>query len=81
MVAAMKVRRFKDLEVSGLGARIEDARKKSGQSVSHLAKAAKISRVYWYDIESEKIRDALPEDTLRRIEAALGVDLGVKFHD
>jgi len=46
-----------------------------------LAGEAQISRAYWHDIEAERIRDTLPEDTLRKIERVLNVDLEVKFDD
>ena len=79
MESCVKVRRVIEVEVSGLGDRISKARKADKRSLETLASQAGISRGYWYDIESESVRDALPEDTLRRIEAALGVDLGVAF--
>ncbi|MCC5624101.1 helix-turn-helix transcriptional regulator [Nostoc sp. CHAB 5715] len=69
------------MEISGLGGKIRQARKADGRSVEVLAGEAEISRSYWHDIEAERIRDALPEDTLRKIERVLGIDLGVKFND
>ena len=75
----VKVRRSVDIEIQGLGAKILAARQASGRSMESLAGEAGISKVYWYDIEKERVRDALPEDTLRKIEAALGVDFGVNF--
>jgi transcriptional regulator with XRE-family HTH domain len=81
LVKAVKVRRSIDVEVEGLGAKIQKAIKSDGRAVKVLANAAGMSRVHWYDIESEKIRDSLPEETLRKIEEVLGVDLGVKFND
>ncbi|MBC1220966.1 helix-turn-helix transcriptional regulator [Nostoc sp. UCD121] len=77
----MKIRRYTDIEISGLGGKIKQARKADGRSVEVLAGEADISRSYWHDIEAERIRDALPEDTLRKIERVLGIDLGVKFDD
>lgn len=77
----VKVRRSTNVEVKGLGAKIQKARKATKQSLESLASAAGISRVYWYDIEAERIREALPEETLRKIERVLGVDFGVKFND
>jgi transcriptional regulator with XRE-family HTH domain len=76
----MKVRRTIDKEVPHLGQKIRQAREASGRSVESLIKEAGISRVYWYDIENENVR-ALPEETLRRIEQTLGVDLGVSFDE
>jgi transcriptional regulator with XRE-family HTH domain len=75
----VKIRRYTDIEVEGLGARIQEARKATKQSLESLASSAGISRVYWYDIEAERVRDALPEETLRKIERALGVEFGVKL--
>ncbi|WP_013320829.1 helix-turn-helix domain-containing protein [Gloeothece verrucosa] len=77
----VKVRRYIDKEVQGLGDRIRKARKESGETIEVLAGKAGISRVYWYDIENERIRDSLPEETLRKIEKALNLDLGVNFDD
>ncbi|QFS52325.1 helix-turn-helix domain-containing protein [Nostoc sphaeroides] len=77
----MKIRRYTDIEILGLGGKIRQARKADGRSVEVLAGEAEISRSYWHDIEAERIRDALPEDTLRKIERVLGIDLGVKFDD
>ncbi|AUB44679.1 Cytoskeletal protein RodZ, containings Xre-like HTH and DUF4115 domains (plasmid) [Nostoc flagelliforme CCNUN1] len=77
----VKIRRYTDIEISGLGGKIKQARKADGRSVEVLAGEADISRSYWHDIEAERIRDALPEDTLRKIERVLGIDLGVKFDD
>jgi len=76
----VKVRRNVDVEIQGLGAKIQQARKASGRTLEALAAEAGISRVYWYDIEAERIREALPEETLRKIEQALGVDFGVDFN-
>lgn len=75
----VKVRRSVDFEATGLGKKIQEARKADGRSLEALSAEAGISRVYWYDIEAERVRDALPEDTLRRIEQVLGADFEVKF--
>ena len=77
----MRVRRNIEKDSPGLGARIRQAREADSRSLEAICAAAEMSRVYWYDIEAEKIRGALPEDTLRKIERALGVDLGVDFDD
>ena len=79
MALAMKVRTFKDVEVEGLGAAIRAAREADPRPVAELAKLAGISRGYWYDVEAENMRAALSLETLRAIEAALGVDLGVNL--
>lgn len=75
----MKVKRCIEIEVKNLGEKIKKARKASDRSLESLASEAGISRVYWYDIENEKVRDSLPEETLRKIESALNIDLGIDF--
>lgn len=45
-----------------------------------LATLAGISTAYWYQIEQGK-RQWISEDSLRGIEKALGIDLGVRFDD
>ncbi|MBD2432189.1 MAG: XRE family transcriptional regulator [Mastigocladus sp. ERB_26_2] len=77
----MKVRRTIEKEVPGLGEKIKQAREADDRSLEAICSEVGISRVYWYDIESERVRSALPEETLRKIEKVLGVDLGVKFND
>ena len=77
----MKVRVSKDIEIEGLGEKIEEARRKDSRPVETLAKAAGISRGYWYDLEKERIRQSLPLETLRQIEQVLGVDFGVNLED
>ncbi|MBD2771170.1 helix-turn-helix transcriptional regulator [Iningainema sp. BLCCT55] len=77
----MKIRRYTDVAVEGLGAKIRQVRKADGRSVEVLAGKAGISRAYWHDIEAERIRDALPEETFRKIEEVLGVDFGINFDD
>jgi transcriptional regulator with XRE-family HTH domain len=77
----MKVRRTIEKEVPRLGQKIKQAREADDRSLEAICSEVGISRVYWYDIESERVRSALPEETLRKIEKALGVDLGVKFND
>ena len=78
-VTQMKVRRTVEKEALGLGKRIKQARVADKRSLEVICAEAGISRVYWYDIEAEKVRSALPEETLRKIEKVLGVDLGVNF--
>ena len=81
LATKVKVKRIIEIEVQGLGEKIQQARKASGETVESLAQKAGISRPYWYDVEKEKLRDGLPEETLRNIEKALGQDLGVFFND
>ena len=75
----VKIRRYTDVDVKGIGEKIKRARKADGRPVEILASTAEISRSYWHDIEAERIREALPETTLRKIEQVLGVDFGVSF--
>ncbi|MBD2492561.1 helix-turn-helix transcriptional regulator [Aulosira sp. FACHB-615] len=79
----MKVRRIIKLEIDipGLGERIKQAREASGRPVTQLAKEAGISRNYWYQLEAEAVLGGMAEETLRKIEEVLGVDLGVQFDD
>ncbi|NER25970.1 MAG: helix-turn-helix transcriptional regulator [Symploca sp. SIO1C2] len=67
-------------EVVGLGAKIREARIQSDEQLTQLAAKAGISTPYWNRIERENLKE-LPEDTLRGIEKALGVDFGVTFPD
>lgn len=67
-------------DVPGLGALIRQHRKASNKSLTQLAADAGISVPHWNRIENEKVLE-LPLDTLRGIERALGVDLGVNFND
>lgn len=74
---ALSIRRSTIVSVEGLGDRIRKAREASGKTPEELAAKASISKSYWYDLENERIRVTVPEETFRRVEAALGVDLGV----
>ena len=82
MSQQMKVRStiVREFEVPGLGAQIYKARKSSGRSLTNICAAVGMSTANWYRIEQEK-NDSLPLETLRKIEAALGVDFGVEFND
>lgn len=75
----MKVKRLVYTEVEGVGLKIKQARMATDRSLEALANEAGITRSYWHDIEGERVRNVLPEATLRRIEQVLGVDLGVSF--
>ncbi len=77
----MRVKRSLEKDVPGLGAKIKQAREADSRSLETISSLAQMSRVYWYDIEAEKIRGALPEETLRKIEQVLGVNFGVDFDD
>lgn len=79
----VRVRRIikQEIEVPGLGAAIKHARESSGRSLTSLAKAAGISRNYWYQLESEAVLGGIAEDTLRKVEEVLSVNFGVSFED
>jgi transcriptional regulator with XRE-family HTH domain len=67
------VERF--IDVDGLGDRIAKARRADPRSVEVLATAAGISRGWWYKLEQEFEREAVPITTIRRVGKVLGVDL------
>lgn len=77
----MRVRRIikQEVDIPGLGDEIKRAREADSRSVTELAKTAGISRNYWYQLEAEAVLGGVAEDTLRKVEQVLGVDLGVKF--
>jgi transcriptional regulator with XRE-family HTH domain len=79
----VKVRRIIKLEIDipGLGHRIKQARETTNRPVTQLAKEAGISRNYWYQLEAEAVLGGVAEDTIKKIEEVLGVDLGVSFND
>ncbi len=66
-------------EFPGLGERIREVRLKVKRPLTQLAADAGISVPHWHRIENEKIGD-LPLETLKGIEKALGIDLGVSEH-
>lgn len=61
----------------GLGERIRKYREASSKSLTALAAEAGISVPHWNRIENEKVLE-LPIETLRGIEKALGITLGVE---
>jgi transcriptional regulator with XRE-family HTH domain len=65
------------VDCPGLGDRIKAARKADPRSVQALAGAIGKSLNYWYLVEGDETQ--LSEETLRKIEAVLGVDFGVEF--
>lgn len=82
MVATkMRIRQIRELEVPGLGDRIKKARLNSDKSLEQICDEVGVSRTYWYDVEKETLKGALSIENLRKIEQALGIDLGVKFDD
>lgn len=79
----MKVRRIlkQEVDIYRLGARIKEARLKSDRPLSQLAASVGISRNYWYQLEAEAVSGGVAEDTLRKIEQVLNVDLEVRFDE
>lgn len=65
----------------GLGQRIRQAREKDNRSLSEICRDSGISRSYWYQLEGEDMRSPATEEVIRKIERALGIDLGVCFGD
>lgn len=76
----MNVVRQIKVTIPDLSQRIKQVREQDGRSVQVLATIAGISTAYWYQIEKDE-RQWISEETLRGIEKALGIDLGVKFVD
>lgn len=79
MKGLMKVVRKVVIESPGLGQKIKAARDADPRSLKAIAEAAEMTPMNWYRIESEG--QELPEETLRKMEAALGISFGVKFND
>jgi transcriptional regulator with XRE-family HTH domain len=65
-------------DVPGLGDKIRQFREQSSMSQTALAAAAGISVPHWNRIENERV-GSIPIETIRGIERASGVDLGVEF--
>ncbi len=79
LAAKMRVRQVKEIEIHGLGEQIKKARLASSKSLEQICDEVGVSRTYWYDIEKETLKGALSIENLRKIEQALGIDLGVCF--
>lgn len=75
----MKITHKIELEVSGLGAKIREARKKSKKPLTLLCYEAGITSSYWYTIEAETATSGVSLDTIRAIEKALGEDFGIQI--
>ncbi|MBP0018940.1 MAG: helix-turn-helix transcriptional regulator [Cyanobacteria bacterium SBLK] len=76
----MEVERTRRVKPEGLGQRIKQARQNDLRTMKELCERANLTPTHWYDIEKENVK-ILPEETLRRIEAVLGIDFGVNFDD
>jgi transcriptional regulator with XRE-family HTH domain len=73
---ALRVTRSIELEFDGLPGRIAQAIADDPRSITEIAVEAGIDRSYLYRIKSG-FAPATTEDTLKRLEVALGVDFGV----
>lgn len=76
----MEVEKRETKQFPGLGEKIKQARIRHSDSVTKLAANAGISAAYWYQVEKEEVK-SLPLERVRKIEAALGENLGVSFDD
>ncbi len=74
---AMKITKTITVEVPGLGAKIKYHRERDPRSLIKICQAMGMTSANWYRIEKED--QSLPIETLRKIEAVLGVDLGVNI--
>jgi transcriptional regulator with XRE-family HTH domain len=74
----MRIRQVKEIDVD-ISERIKQARIdiSNRKSLAAICDEVGVSTTYWYDIEKNKIRGALSIENLRKIEKALGIDLGV----
>ncbi|QMS90490.1 helix-turn-helix transcriptional regulator [Nostoc edaphicum CCNP1411] len=63
-----------------IGKRMKQARERDGRSLTQICREAGISRAYWYQLEAENLRAPATEGIIRKIEAVLNIDLGVKFN-
>lgn len=77
-LTAMKVTKTIEIDIPGLGGKIEQARKESRLPLTEICKKVNMSTMNWYRIEKEQ--QTIPIDTLRRIEKVLNVNLGVDFN-
>lgn len=79
----MRVKRVVEHEVyiPDLGLKIHRARKAINKPLTDLCKEAEVSRNYWYQLESGKIPGTVSEETIRKIEKVLDIDLGIKFEE
>lgn len=66
-------------EFPGLGERIKKTREGDRRPLTQICKEADVSRSYWHQIENEDLRAPATEEIMRKIETALGVDLGITF--
>lgn len=73
----MKVVKTTFVEVPELGERIKQAREADRRSLRKICEAVGMTPANWYRIEREE--QALPIETLRKIEKELKVDFNVEM--
>jgi transcriptional regulator with XRE-family HTH domain len=81
MICGLKIKRTIEevKDFPGLGATIRKARESDTRSLSKICRESGISRAYWYQLEAEDLRSPVSEEMIRKIEAALGIDLKILF--
>jgi transcriptional regulator with XRE-family HTH domain len=76
------IRKTSEVQIEGFGAKVRTAREKAsreqGKSLEAICNEVGVSKTYWYSIEAET-RRSIALETLRKIEKALKVDLGVEL--
>lgn len=79
MVKSLLVRKIikTEVEVPGLGLRLQEAQKKSGLSIETLTRELEISRSYWHSLIREKAD--LSWELMKKIEEVLEIDLEVEI--
>ena len=77
----IRIRQIKEIEITGLGERIKNARLDIAgrKSLEKICGEVGVSRTYWYDIEKETLKGSLSVENLRKIEKALGRDFGIEI--
>lgn len=73
----MKVIKTLEMDAPGLGEKIRQAREADTRPLTVICREVGMSTMNWYRIEREE--QALPIDTLRKIERVLDVDFEVQF--
>lgn len=75
---SMRVRKTIEVQVDDLPERLAQANNESRKTLAQICREAGITPTYWYSLVRGK-KDSIPHTTLKNLEFALGVDLGVKF--
>lgn len=75
----MQIKRTIIKDFVGLGEKIREARKKDNRKLQDICKICDITRAYWYQIEAESLTTVVSEETIRKIESVLEIDLNLDF--